>query len=56
MTIEAIIDSKVVDFENTTKRRLDIASPSPSDKYVIIGHLRADKMKGFRSNRLVLNQ
>jgi hypothetical protein len=55
-TIEGIVDTEVIKFENKTKRSLDVNDRNmPTEKIVVQG-LRANDRKGFGTNRIFVTR
>jgi hypothetical protein len=56
LTINGIVDMKVVDFENKTKRSMDVTSRNREAEQIWIQGLRLNGQKRFKSNRLTLSR
>jgi hypothetical protein len=52
MTIEGIIDTLVVEFENTTKRSIDVTNKNRRGESLFIAGLRQNTAKQLKQNRL----
>ena len=55
-TIEGIVDTEVLGFENKTKRSLDVTEKNMPTESIVIRGLKADDRKGFRNNRLFVTR
>jgi hypothetical protein len=55
-TIQSIVDAEVVQFENKTKRTLDVTDKRmPTEKITIRG-LKEDQEKGFANHRVLMKR
>ena len=55
-TIDGIVDAAMVEFENRTKRTLDITKTPFPDYAVPIQGLVASKLKNFRDHRVIMQR
>jgi hypothetical protein len=56
ITIEGIVESQVVLFENKTKRIFDITKVTMPMEKIMIQGLEEDTKKGFRRNRILISR
>ena len=55
-TIESIVESKVIEFENGEKRLLDVTNENFDLRSVYIDDLQPNHKKGLTQNRLVISR
>jgi hypothetical protein len=55
-TIEGIVDTEVLGFENKIKRSLDVTDKNMPTESIVIRGLKADDSKGFRNNRIFITR
>jgi hypothetical protein len=55
-TLDGILDTAVVEFENKIKRRVDITKKNAPAEAIWIPGLRDNKAEGFKNNNILIKQ